>query len=380
MATVQTNLEHFWRGLEAHRSTLVLTIPQIHATALSLGLDRHPNKADSVQFTAVAETIYEAQTQEEMMVQDLLEQWRKGRHGYVPDVKGDNIVRLGCENANSLSLFDPHLTKRRKLLSLNNIYQMDGACIVEHGTNFLMAPVGQRPEDIFAAFRGSRVSAAHNIHEQHSRYQQGGTLTMAFTCLSEYITATGMDLTGLSHWSWVQVGSGEKRTRIVTTYQPCQGSTMPKLGRDGRLLHSGTVATQHTWYFWKRGIFLKPQKLFAMQLVTQLKLWQSAGEEIILFVDMNENIYTGSLGRRLRSDGLLIEEQTLQSTGREAPHSHQSGQAAIVRTFATPGIVCTNSYLSPHGAGIGEHRFQIPDFDAHLVLGTEYPTTVCPSG
>ena len=209
------------------------------------------------------------------MVWDLLEQWRKGGHGYIPDVKGDNIVRLGCENANSLSLYDPPLTKLRKLLSLHNKYQTDGACIVEHGTNFLMAPVGQRPEDIFAAFRGSRVSAAHNIHEQHSCYQQGGTLTTAFTCLAGYVTATGVDPTSLGRWSWVQVGSGEHRTRIVTVYQPCQGSTMPKLGWDGCLLHGGTVATQHTWYFWKRGIFLKPWKLFATQLVTQLKLWQS---------------------------------------------------------------------------------------------------------
>ena len=165
-ATVQTNLEHFWRGSEAHRSTLVPTIPQIRAAALSSGLDTHPNKADSVRFTAVAETIYEARTQEEAMVQDLLEQWRKGGHGYVPDVKGDSIVRLGCENANSLSLFDPRSTKLRKLLSLHNKYQMVGACIVEHGTNFLMVPVGQQPENIYATFRGSRVSAAHNIHNK----------------------------------------------------------------------------------------------------------------------------------------------------------------------------------------------------------------------
>jgi hypothetical protein len=151
----------------------------------------------------------------------------------------------------------------------------------------------------------------HNIHEQHSRYQQGGTLTAAFTCLSGYVTATGMDPTGLGHWSWVQVGSGEHRIRIVTAYQPCQGLTMLKSSRNGRLLHGGKVATQHTQYFLKCGIFLKPRKLFATQLVTQLKLWRSAGEEIILFADMNENIYTGSLGRRLRLDGLLMEEQTL---------------------------------------------------------------------
>jgi hypothetical protein len=126
-ASIQTNLEHFWQGLAVHRATLVPTILQIRATAVSLGLDTHPNKADSVRFTAAAETIYEAQTQEEAMVRDLLEQWRKGGHGYVPDVKGDNIVQLGCKNANSLSLYDPRSTKLRKLLSLHNKYQTDGA-------------------------------------------------------------------------------------------------------------------------------------------------------------------------------------------------------------------------------------------------------------
>ena len=80
-ATVQTNLKHFRRGSEAHRSTLVPTIPQIRATALSLGLDAHPNKTDLVRFTAASETIYEAWTQEEAMVQNLLEQWRKGGRG-----------------------------------------------------------------------------------------------------------------------------------------------------------------------------------------------------------------------------------------------------------------------------------------------------------
>ena len=205
-------------------------------------------------------------------------------------------------------------------------------------------------------------------------------MTAAFTQLLGYVTATGVDPTGHGPWSWVQVGSGEHHTRIVTAYQPCQGSTMPKLGRDGRLLNGSTVATQQTWYFWKHGIFLKPRKLFATQLVTQQKLWWSAGEKIILFADMNKYIYTGSLGRCLWSDGLLMEEQTLLSMGREAPHSHQSGQVAIVGTFVTPGIVCTNSYLSPHGARIGDHRFQIHDFVAHSVLRTEYPLTVRSSG
>jgi hypothetical protein len=73
-----------------------------------------------------------------------------------------------------------------------------------------------------------------------------------------------------------------------------------------------------------------------------------------------------------------MEEQTLRLTGKEAPHSHCTGKVAIVGTYATPGIICANSYLSPHGAGVGNHWLQLHNFDAHTVLGTDYPKTVRP--
>jgi hypothetical protein len=84
----------------------------------------------------------------------------------------------------------------------------------------------------------------------------------------------------------------------------------------------------------------------------------------------------GPLAKALEGSGLRIEEQTLCLTGKEAPHSHCTKKVAIVGTYATPGIICMNSYLSPHGAGVGNHRFQLHDFDAHTVLGTDYPKTV----
>jgi hypothetical protein len=75
--------------------------------------------------------------------------------------------------------------------------------------------------------------------------------------------------------------------------------------------------------------------------------WCVAGEEAILFVDVNENIYMGPLAKALQGNGLQMEEQTLCLTGTEAPHSHCTGKVAIVGTYATLGIICTNSYLSP---------------------------------
>jgi hypothetical protein len=75
-----------------------------------------------------------------------------------------------------------------------------------------------------------------------------------------------------------------------------------------------------------------------------------------------------------------MEEQTLFSTGKEAPHSHCTGKVAIVGINTTPEIICTNSYLSPHGARVGNHWFQLHNFDAQTVLGTDYPKPVCPHG
>ncbi len=65
--------------------------------------------------------------------------------------------------------------------------------------------------------------------------------------------------------------------------------------------------------------------------------WHAAGEEVILFIDVNENIYTGPLAKALQGDGLWMEEQTLCSTGKEAPHSHCTVKVAIVGTYATWG-------------------------------------------
>jgi hypothetical protein len=100
--------------------------------------------------------------------------------------------------------------------------------------------------------------------------------------------------------------------------------------------------------------------------------------EIIVFIDVNKNVNTSPLAKALQGNRLRMEEQTLCLAGKEALHSHCTGKMAIVGTYTTPELICTNSCLSPHGAGVGNHRFQLHNFDAHTVLGTDYPKTVYP--
>jgi hypothetical protein len=100
-------------------------------------------------------------------------------------------------------------------------------------------------------------------------------MSVAFTRLASYVTDTGVDHTGLGRWSWIQVGTGEHRTQIVSAYQP--GKTAPSLARiagvQGNMPGRGTVAAQHQRYFRKKGNFNHPRKIFGKQLITQLKAW-----------------------------------------------------------------------------------------------------------
>ena len=82
-----------------------------------------------------AEAIYAARTDEARMVKDIVSQWEKGGHGYVPDSKPDDVLRLIMENTNSLSLFLPEQWKTKKLQNLNNKYNADATLLNETGTN-----------------------------------------------------------------------------------------------------------------------------------------------------------------------------------------------------------------------------------------------------
>jgi hypothetical protein len=137
--------------------------------------------AEGGGFFATAEEVHATRTKEEEMVWELLNGWQKWAYGYIPEVKNDNNIRLGYENGNSLSIFHPAKSKMHKLTHLYQRHQTDGACIVEHGINFKMAATGTRPEDLFPETCSSRVSAGHNIHELHNRYQQGWTMMVAFS-------------------------------------------------------------------------------------------------------------------------------------------------------------------------------------------------------
>jgi hypothetical protein len=163
------------------RAELITRDKQIQAATMQDARTFLSTTVEGEGIRATAEEVHATRTKEEEMMWELLNGWQKGAHGYIPEVKDDNVIHLRCENVNCLSIFHPTKSKMRKLTHLHQRHQMDGACMVEHSINFKMAATGTRLEDLFLGMCSSRVSACHNIHESHNHYQRGGTMMVTFS-------------------------------------------------------------------------------------------------------------------------------------------------------------------------------------------------------
>ncbi len=75
--------------------------------------------AEGERFHARAVGICATRTNEEEMVQDLLNDWQKEAHGYIPEVKEVDVILLGCENVYCISIFHPNKSKMGKLTNLH---------------------------------------------------------------------------------------------------------------------------------------------------------------------------------------------------------------------------------------------------------------------
>ena len=118
------------------------------------------------------------------------------------------------------------------------------------------------------------------------RDQWGGTCLTAIGRFASFVTDIGADATGLRRWAWIYVGGGGKSTQILTAYQP---------SKPGNLTMGQAVCDQHTRYFESCGEVRHPRQMFQADLLRLIRSWKTAGDEIILMGDFNENVYKGNL-------------------------------------------------------------------------------------
>ncbi len=214
--------------------------------------------------------------------------------------------------------------------------------------------------------------AANNVHQNVGQVQEGGTGMVAFGNSTEFIMKKGRDPYGLGGWCWTLYGGNKgQNTRVVVAYSACRNSK--KVSR--------TMYQQQRQYFiTKKKDLTYQNKLFCQHLIHQLKTWRKEGNRIILFMDHNEHIYDGPLGRALAgTDGLRLQEAVLRHTGRKTGATFFRGSKPIDGIWVTSDIDISNACVMPFGYGIGDHRMFIFDVTMESLIGKNSTKVVQPA-
>ena len=295
-------------------------------------------------------------------------------HGLLPSKKGEGTIRLIYENANGINNRLSNNDKVEKAREIHDDLEVDVVAYNEHRLNMKHKSNVNGFNQLFRGGESTIQSVvAHNVHENISKVQEGGTCLMMFGPLTSSLDhgAEKKDPSGLGRWSVMTVQGEGFKTRIVCGYNPCYNKNP----------NSSTTYQQHRRYLInKKKDLTCPRTKFRDDLIDQLSKWREAGDKLIVCLDANENIYSKSIGKALTNlEGLAMKEVVGTFTGRRVGPTYFRGSTPIDGIWATSDISISNACIMPTGYGIGDHRLFIIDFNTTDIIGFNPPTVVRPT-
>ena len=143
-------------------------------------------------------------------------------HGDKLNDKRDGYTRIAFENWNGLA---PWKIRNDKIILARKFIRQikaDAYAGAESRAQWDLLKHKCQLQQLFQTEVSTKAITAHNVHEDDSRSQEGGTGMVVFDQFASLIHSTGIDRTGLGRWCWILVkGKHNHRTRIITAYQPC---------------------------------------------------------------------------------------------------------------------------------------------------------------
>jgi endonuclease/exonuclease/phosphatase family metal-dependent hydrolase len=257
--------------------------------------------------------------------------------------KEANCIRIGGLNIGSFPGFKTN-AKLQKLHEYIARHEFDIMGFQELNTHWKKRPNGTQIEKlIFGWFTRLRMNVSYfkNYHATDAQ-QPGGVAQWAIGGIADRATERGEDPEGLGRWTWHRLQGKQGRTlRVVTAYRPV-------LNREGLK----SVWSQQRTYWLEKGVDCCPRRRFGEDLITAVKEWIEAGDQVILLMDVNEDVREGSLTLELAEAGLT--ELITDKHGHDWPPTFQLGSQPIDGIFATEGLRgCKSGYLQSMSDHVG---------------------------
>ena len=289
--------------------------------------------------------------------------------GMAPTSKREDTTRLFYENLNGLSPHIPGNQKLQKTMGIIDDLEVDIFAFNEHKINF--AHKENKRTGLSKLFNGGETltratggNFSHPIAKTLGRRMEGGTGMVAYGELASLFCPelSGLDSTGLGRWSYMTFSGKEGHiTTVIVGYNPCKTSPSQT---------STSYQLQRAYWSVVKKDRTCPRTKFKEDLLTQLSTWRQEGRRLILCLDANDHVYTGSLGRALvEHPDLDLQESILTSTGTHLTATHFRGSRPIDAIWTTPDVEIINICAMPIGYGVGDHRSFILDIHTRSLVG-----------
>jgi hypothetical protein len=317
----------------------------------------------------------EAEKDEHRRVRKAVEEGLFQIHGSAPNTKQQGIFRIMGENCNGLNNRISGNKKIAKALDIKEDLDINCLMYCKHCLNFKHKENKNDLKQMFQQELTCTAVSAHNIHEGKvaGRVQEGGTGTICFEETTANIKKTGRDSKGLGQWSWVLYnGTNGHSTQVITAYNPCKNKNV-NLGT--------TYQQQRRYFITKKKDLTCPLVLFRKHLLKQIREWQTKGDRITLFMDHNEHVINGQLGKALADkDRPNLQEVIMQHTGTSPGTTFFRGSKPIDGLWVSNDLGIHNACVMPFSYGINDHQAFILNIPIESLVGENPVKIVRPAG
>lgn len=230
-------------------------------------------EAENISTTPHSDTILHLEATAE---EAHFKRWHVPRLGTMTTHRPDGVYRIMGAQLNNISSVERRDKKVTEIKNIIDKWDVQGGCFQEVGINWSAINYNRNMASWFRLDRNEiRTHTAHNVNLAQLMCKD----------LVAYTRDTETDFRGLGRWaSWVLYSNPAHRTRIVTAYN---------LGKR-KSNYLGTCYQQHLRYIQRNGLNVTPHTLFLMDFVEMITKWMSAGERLLIFIDMNEHVIRGN--------------------------------------------------------------------------------------
>jgi hypothetical protein len=260
--------------------------------------------------------------------------------------------------------------KTGDIICLIKEWEIQGGAISEVGINWGTYPSSANLASWFREdIQDMCMHTAHNKHKGVVHQQPGGIATFACMELVRYHKQKGDNFCSLGGWCLTAFYADPSHcTCIISAYNV--GRHAPR--------GDSMIYQQQLRYIQNHGLDSTPSRLFTVDFVTQLQVWQCQGDRLLVFMDMNKHILTSHVARRLLT--MSLRKAMHSQWGETEPHTYVRGLELINAVWYSQDLeVISTLQLSFH-KGVGDHCLVLVDITAQLAIGKQEFKVVHPHG